>query len=118
MTVYLSRTYIVKSGKLKEHNRWGKKLVAIMKKKPVLFKGVKSLQVLSHDGSVDKFTAMWGFKDMLDVEGWEKGFVEIPEEKAMREEFMELIEPGSFSVQVLRPIKTLKRNIKAKNSKK
>jgi hypothetical protein len=116
--MYLCRTYIVKPGKLKEHNRWGKKLVILMKKKPGLFNNVRSLQVFSHDESEDKFTAMWGFKGRLDVEDWEKGFTEIPEEKALREEFMELIEPSSILVQVLEPIKTIKRKIKTKNSKK
>jgi antibiotic biosynthesis monooxygenase (ABM) superfamily enzyme len=118
MTIYLCRTYIVKPGKLKEHNKWGKKLVILMKKKPSLFNGVKSLQVFSHDGSKDKFTAMWSFEGSLDIKGWENGFSEIPEEKALREEFMKLIEPNSILVQVLKPIKIMKRNLKTQNSKK
>jgi antibiotic biosynthesis monooxygenase (ABM) superfamily enzyme len=109
MTAYLCRTYVVKPGKLKEHNKWGKKLVVLMKKKPGLFNDVRSLQVFSHYGSKYKFTAMWGFKSMLDVEGWVKGFSEIPQEKTLREEFMELIELDSYIVQVLEPIKTMKR---------
>ena len=32
MTVFLVRTYIVKPDKLKEHDEWGKKLIAIDKK--------------------------------------------------------------------------------------
>jgi hypothetical protein len=118
MTAYLCRTYIVKPGKLKEHNKWGKKLVILMKKKPGLFSDVRSLQVFSHCESKNKFTAMWGFKSRLDVEDWEKGFTEIPQEKALREEFVKLIEPSPILVQVLDPIKTIKRNIKTKNSEK
>ena len=48
MTVYLARTYVVNPDKLDEHNEWGKKLVALMKKKPGLFRGVTSLRVLRH----------------------------------------------------------------------
>jgi hypothetical protein len=52
---------------------------------------------------------MWGFEDHSLIEGWEKGFSEIPEEKALRSEFMELVVRDSYSVQILQPIKTIKR---------
>jgi antibiotic biosynthesis monooxygenase (ABM) superfamily enzyme len=42
MAVYLVRTYVVKPGKFKEHNEWGKKLVVLMKKQPKHFACVKS----------------------------------------------------------------------------
>ncbi len=111
MTVYLSRTYMVKPGKLKEHNQWGKRLVALMKDNPELFDGAKSLQVLSHkhSGKTRKFTAMWGFDSLDNVEGWEKGFCELPQEKTLRAEFMDIIVPESFSVNILEPIKTLRK---------
>ncbi len=48
MTVYLAKTYVVNPDKLDEHNEWGKKLIALMKKKPRLFRAVKSLRVLRH----------------------------------------------------------------------
>ena len=120
MTVYLARTYVVSLDKLDEHNEWGKKLVALMKKKPALFRGVKSLQVLRHkDGGSDgKFTALWGFESLADIEGWESGFSEIPEEKALRAEFMELIVPSSYSACILEPIKTLNRKAKPNRAKK
>jgi NIPSNAP. len=116
MTVYLERTYVVKPEKLKEHNQWGKKLVALMKKKPDLFRGVKSLRVLKHRDE-NRFTALWGFKNLDAVEGWEKGFTEIPEQKALRAEFMDLIVEGSFSVCVLDSVKTVTRKRKKKHQK-
>ena len=120
LTVYLARTYVVNPDKLDEHNEWGKKLVALMKKKPGLFRGVKSLRVLRHKygGSVGGFTALWGFKSLASIEGWESCFSEIPEEKALRTEFMELIVPGSYSARILEPIKTLNRKVKRKRPKK
>lgn len=115
MTVYLARTYAIKPNKIKEHNAWGKKLVVLMKKKPGLFMGVSSLQVLSHkdEGSTSKFTALWGFDSLSSIEGWETGFREIPEEKALRAEFMELIVPGSFSACIMEPIKKMNRRSKS-----
>jgi hypothetical protein len=109
MTVYLCRTYVVKPGKLKEHNEWGKRLVNLMKDKPELFDGAKSLLVLSHrrDGQRRKFTAMWGFNSLANVEGWEQDFCELPQQKALRAEFTELIVPESFLVSILEPIKTM-----------
>jgi hypothetical protein len=120
MTVYLARTYVVNPDKLDEHNEWGKKLVALMKNKPGLFRGVKSLRVLKHKsgGLVGGFTALWGFGSLANIEGWESGFSEIPEEKALRAEFMDLIVPGSYSACILEPIKTLNRNPKRKRPKK
>ena len=110
MTTYLARTYTVNPDKLKEHDKWGKKLVALMKNKPSLFKNVKSLQVLSHKSEpTGRFTALWGFENLANIEGWESGFSEIPEEKALRAEFMKLIEQGSYSACILKPIKTLNR---------
>jgi antibiotic biosynthesis monooxygenase (ABM) superfamily enzyme len=109
MTVYLCRTYVVKPGKLKEHNEWGKRLVALMKSNPSLFDGAKSLEVLSYkrNGSARRFTAMWGFENSANLAGWEKGFSELPEEKALRAEFIELIALDSMSVSVVEPIKTM-----------
>lgn len=120
MTVFLIRTYSVKPDKLKEHNIWGKKLVSLMKKNPEFFKGVKSMQVLNQkkDNSAGNFMAMWGFEDLECIKGWEAGFNEIPEEKALRAEFMDLIEPGSFSACIWEPVKTLKRKIKGKQRSK
>jgi hypothetical protein len=120
VTIFLIRTYCVKPNKLKEHNEWGKKLVALMKKKPELFDGVKSMRVFSHKygGSVGGFTAMWGFESLAHIEGWENGFSEIPEEMALRSEFMDLIVPGSFSADIWESVKTLTRKIKPKRKKK
>jgi len=114
MTVYLARTYSVDPDRLREHNEWGKKLVALMKKQPSLFRHVKSLQVLSHKNSkpAGKFTALWGFESLANIKGWESELSEIPKEKALRTEFMELIVPGSYSACILKPIKILNRKAK------
>jgi hypothetical protein len=121
MTVYLARTYVVNRGKLKDHNEWGKKLVALMKKNPRLFGDVNSLRVFKHKcpGSADKkFTALWGLTNLASIKGWENEFSEIPEEKALRTEFTQLIVPGSYSACILNPIKTIYRKTKPNRLKK
>ena len=114
MTVYLARKYVVKPDKLKDHDEWGKKLVALMKKKPSHFKGVRSLRVFSHKcgGRSCGFTALWGFESLSNIEGWESGFSEIPEEKALGTKFRELIVPGSYLACILEPVKTITRKTK------
>jgi hypothetical protein len=121
LTIYLARTYVVNRGKLKEHNEWGKKLVALMKKNPGLFGNVGSLRVFKHKcaESVDKrFTALWGLASLAGIEGWESDFSEIPQEKALRTEFTEIIVPGSHSTCILDPIKTINRKTKTNRPKK
>jgi hypothetical protein len=120
LTTYVARTYVVKTDKLKEHNKWGKKLITLMKKKPELFNNVKSLQVLRHkqEEKMNRFTAVWGFKSLASIEGWERDFNEIPQENALRKEFMELIVPKSYSACILESIKTIKRKGMPKKIKK
>jgi hypothetical protein len=64
---------------------------------------------LARKGRGNYVTALWGFESLANIEGWASGFSEIPEEKALRTEFMELIVPGSYSACILEPIKTLNR---------
>ncbi len=118
MTVFLVRTYVVKPDKLSEHNVWGKKLVASMKKRSDLFRGVKSLRVLSHKygGNVGGFTAMWKFDSLVEAEKWENSFVEVAEQPNLRSEFMALIVPGSYSESIWEPVRTINRKSKNKRS--
>ena len=68
-----------------------------MKKKRGLFKGVNFLPVLDTNMVVQSAVHhLVGFKSLTNTEGWESGFSEIPEEKALRAEFMELVVTGSF----------------------
>jgi hypothetical protein len=111
VTVFVVRTYTVKPDKLADHNMWGKKLVALMKKKPGLFGGVQSMRVLSHKygGAVGGFTAMWKFKTIADAEKWEDGFTEVNEEVALRQEFLELLVPGSHRQELWETVRTINR---------
>jgi len=114
LTVFIVRTYVVKPDKLKEHNEWGKKLVALMKKQPRLFRGAKSMRVLSHKygGKVGGFTAMWKFDSLADAEQWERGFVEVKESAELRAAFLSLIVPGSYSECIWEPVRTVNRKPK------
>lgn len=119
MSVFLVRTYTVKPDKLDAHNEWGKKLVAMIKKHPELFIGVKSMQVLRHKygGAVGSFTALWKFESMADLEAFEQGFSEVKEKAALREEFVDLLVPGSYSQCVWETVRAIKRKTKVKAKK-
>jgi antibiotic biosynthesis monooxygenase (ABM) superfamily enzyme len=111
VTVFVVRTYTVKPDKLGEHNAWGKKLVALMKKKPEFFGGVQSMRVLSHKygGQVGGFTAMWKFNNLEDAGKWENDFTEVKEEMALRQEFLELVVPGSYRQEIWETVRTINR---------
>jgi antibiotic biosynthesis monooxygenase (ABM) superfamily enzyme len=111
VTVFVVRTYTVKPDKYAEHNAWGKKLVALLKEKPELFGGVLGMRVLrqKYGGQVGGFTAMWKFNSMQDAEAWENGFTTVKEEMALRQEFLELIVPGSYSQAIWEPVRTINR---------
>lgn len=114
MTVFIVRTYVVKPDKLKEHLTWGKKLVAMMKKQPQKFGGVRSMRVLSHryGGNVGGFTAMWKFDSLAEAERWEQGFVDVKEEADLRSEFLSLLVPSSYSECIWEPVRMLNRRQK------
>jgi hypothetical protein len=116
VTVFIVRTYTVKPDKLKDHLAWGKKLVALMKKQPKLFSGVKSMRVLRHKygGDVGGFTAMWKFDNLADAEKWEQGFVEVKEEMDLRSEFLSLVVPGSYSEYIWEPVRTINKKTKGR----
>jgi hypothetical protein len=120
VTVFLVRTYTVKPDKLEAHNAWGKKLVAMIKKHPELFSGIKSMRVLRHKygGAVGGFTALWKFESLADLEAFEQGFREVKEKAALREEFVDLLVPGSYSQCVLETVRAIKRKSESKSRKR
>jgi antibiotic biosynthesis monooxygenase (ABM) superfamily enzyme len=118
MTIFLVRTYVVKPDKLGEHVAWGKKLIALMKKRPYLFKEVKSLKVFSHKygGNVGGYVAIWKFGSLADSEKWENSFKKNREQMNLKSEFMTLIVPGTYSTNIWEPVKKLRRHDKSLKS--
>lgn len=119
MSVFLVRTYTVKPDKLDAHNKWGKKLVAMIKRQPELFSGVKSMQVFRHKygGAVGSFTALWRFDSLADLEAFEQGFREVKEKASLREEFVDLLVPGSYSQCVWETVRAIKHKAEPKSKK-
>lgn len=111
MAVFLVSTYIIKPDKLKQHQAWGKNLVASMKKHPEMFKEVSSLRVFRQksDGGARRFTAMWEFKTVADKKSWE---LRLQNDKALMgftSEFGSLILLNSFSRNTWKPVKLMRR---------
>ena len=118
MTIFLVRTYVVRPDKLREHEAWGKKLVALMKKWPYLFREVESLRVFSHKygGNVGGYVAIWKFGSLADCGKWENSFRKNKEQMDLKSEFNALIVPGTYTVDVWEPVKTLQRHRKSSKS--
>jgi hypothetical protein len=109
MTVFLVSTYIVKPEKLAQHTMWGKNLVASMKQNPDQFKEVKSLKVC-HQKSKDtpgKYVALWEFKNAADRKAWKKRFHK--KQIVLSKDFAELLVPETFTTQMWKPIKSMRR---------
>jgi len=120
MTIFLVRTYVVKPDKLRDHVTWGKKLVALMKKRPYLFKEVESLNVFGHKygGNVGGYVAIWKFESLADSEKWENSFIKNKEQMDLKSEFMALIVPGTYYNSIWERVETLHRHRKSLKNKR
>ena len=103
MTVFMTETYVVKSDKLDELAACVKNLEAMMKKRPALFKEVKSHKVFS-----DLIGGHWGggawlgeYESLADLE---KNFNKLMKDKEfmtkMMPEWNALMVPGTYSINV------------------
>jgi antibiotic biosynthesis monooxygenase (ABM) superfamily enzyme len=110
VAVFSVSTYVVKPDKRKEHLAWGKTLVASMKENPELFEEVKSLKVLSQkDGNTKRYLAIWEFKNQADRKNWQKKLQKLKEGTDLTSDFTALLEPGTFSSNVWKPVKSMRR---------
>jgi antibiotic biosynthesis monooxygenase (ABM) superfamily enzyme len=110
MAVFSVSTYVVKPDKRKEHTAWGKALVASMKEQPGLFKEVRSLRVLSQkDGDTRRYLALWEFKNQSDLKNWRKKLQKLKEGTDLTSGFMALVEQGTFSSKMWKPVKSMRR---------
>ncbi len=110
MVVFSVSTYVVKPNKRKEHLCWGKSLVASMKAHPELFREVRGLRVLSQkSGDTRRYLAIWEFKDAADRKSWAKKLQKLKEGTDLTTGFMALVEPDTFSSQVWKPVKSMRR---------
>jgi hypothetical protein len=70
MTVFMVETLVVKPDKLSEEAAFREKFQAFMKKRPDLFKEIKSFKVFRHmlGGDVGGRVMMWEMESLADVE--------------------------------------------------
>ena len=107
MTVFTVETYVVKPDKLGEFVAFVKNWKAWMKKRPELFKEMKSYKVYSNllGGNWGGGAWMTEFDSLADVE---KGFNKLMADKEfltkMMPEWNALILPGTYSINVWTPL--------------
>ena len=103
MSVFVIETYVVKPEKHGEYKSLIQTLIKYKKENPELFKEVKSFRLFHQmfGGLAGAYIEMWEFDSMADLEKcWmkeskDKDFMKI------HKEFMLLIEPTTFSINVL-----------------
>jgi len=99
--------YIVKPDKLDEFAAVGKKYIEWTKKRPDLFKDVKSWKLFAQmiGGNYGGFVEMWEFENMADGE---KHMNRMMQDKEFMTEFypafMALIVPGTHSMNVWKSV--------------
>jgi hypothetical protein len=103
MTIFVVETYLVKLDKLGDYQALGKKFEAFMKKRPSLFKEVKSHKVFSHlfGGNWGGYVEMTEVESMADVEKFYNRLMADKEFMAqIYQEFIALIVPGTYSLNM------------------
>ncbi|HVP17278.1 MAG TPA: hypothetical protein VMT42_07920 [candidate division Zixibacteria bacterium] len=107
MTVFSMETYVVKPDKLSEFTAFVKNYEAYMKKRPELFKELKSHKVFSHllGGNWGGGAWMGEYENLADLE---KNFNKLMGDKEfmtkMFPEWNALIVPGTYSINVWTPV--------------
>jgi hypothetical protein len=98
-------TYVVKPDKLGEYAAFIKKWLAWKKTRPDLFKEIKSLKFFSHwlGGNVGGYVEMWEMESLADGEKWSSRYSQDKERMTMLPEFMAIIVPGTYSLNIWRP---------------
>jgi hypothetical protein len=106
MTVFMTEIYVVKPDKPGEYAACVKNFEAFMKKRPDLFKGVKSHKIFSQviGGNWGGYVEMTELESIADVE---KLYTRAMADKEFMTEvyakFMALIVPGTYSVNIWAP---------------
>ena len=107
MTVFMVETYLVKPDKLGEFAAFLKKTDAFMKKRPDLYKEIKSHKHFSHfiGGNLGGFVTMMEIESLSDAEKVYKKFMEDKEFRTdIQAEWAALLVPGTYSLSIWNPV--------------
>jgi hypothetical protein len=107
MTVFMVETLVVKPDKLGEAAAFDEKFEALMKKRPDLFKEIKSVKHFSHflGGNSGGRVMMWEFESLADVDKFLNRCMGDKEWMTkFYPELAALMVPGTHSLNVWTPI--------------
>lgn len=102
VTIFMVETYVVNPDKLGEFPAFVKKWDAFMKKRPALFKEMKSSHVFSQMFGGNSSAGIW-MTEYESLAELEKSFNKLKEDKELMNtmsEWNELIMPGTHSVNI------------------
>ncbi len=107
MTIFVVETYVVKPDKLGEFAEFGKKYIEWTKKRPDLYKDLKSWKLFTHviGGVWGGYVEMSEFENLADAE---KHLNMVMQDKEFMTEIypqiMALIVPGTLSMNIWMPV--------------
>jgi hypothetical protein len=103
MAVFMVETYVVKPDKLGEFMEFGKKYIAWTKKRPDLFKEVKSWKLFAQvlGGNFGGYVEMWEFENLATGEKTMNTMMQDKEfMTTIYSEFASLLVPATHSINI------------------
>jgi len=106
MTIFMVETYVVRPEKLAEFTSYKKKLSQWMKKRPELFKEVKSYRMFAHmlGGNWGGYVEMWEFENLADCEKCYSRVLQSEYKTTHQPEFLALVAPATYSINIWNPV--------------
>ena len=103
MTILVMGTWFVNPEKQGEFNRLWKKLLGLMKKKPKMFKEVKSIKLLTQTfgGTAGSHVELVEYESLADYEALHARLMKKKEFMKLYQELMLVIEPATMTESVL-----------------
>jgi hypothetical protein len=103
MTILVMSTWFVKPEKQDEFNRLWKKLLGLMKKKPKMFKEVKSIKLFTQTfgGTAGSQVELVEYESLADYEALQARLMKKKEFMKLYQELMLVIEPATMTESVL-----------------
>jgi len=106
MTIFLVETYVIKPERQADFTAYKKKESQWMKKRPELFKEVKSCRMFAQmlGGKWGGYVEMHEFENLADCEKCFNRLLQSEYTKTYQPEFLALVVPATYSISVWNPV--------------
>ena len=103
--LYVLEVYTAMPDKIDDVVALTQKVAGLLKKHPEKYKWVKSYSAMQHDiGTMGGFYEVWEFESLADMEKFMAFYPTDKDLKAVHEEFVKLLVPGSHRYEVVNEV--------------